>query len=233
MFILWVKIFPSHQVAYRTNSLLLCECASDLTFQFTLLRSTDVFTLVTLNQLLFLSLGHTFLSSFIFAREECPLYLECPLNPYLGTFIHPVQHDLVPTQMPSSWKLLNKYGMNLNFIFFVNILHFPGCMSLLSHSLLYPLPLTPHMHWLWTLWGMSYVLFCVSWDLQALCHARHKVDPCDKIFAILWGWLLCFWNAISDWKWYASFVNPPNSQNLMLVLNVSCPFWNFSPSFII
>lgn len=125
VFILWVKIFPSHQVAYRTNSLLLCECASDITFQFTLLRSTDVFTPVTLNQLLFLSLGHTFLSSFIFAREECPLYLECPLNPYLGSFIHPVQHDLVPTQMPSSWKPLNKYGMNLNFIFFVKHSSFP------------------------------------------------------------------------------------------------------------
>ena len=86
VFTLWVKIFPCHHVAYRANSLLLCEYASDLTFQFTLLPSTDVFTPVTLNQLLCLSLGHTLLSSFIFACEECPLYLECPFNPYLGNF---------------------------------------------------------------------------------------------------------------------------------------------------
>lgn len=86
---------------------------------------TGIFTPVTLNQSLFLSLGHTLLNPFIFAHEECPLYLECPFNPYLGTFIHPVQHDLVPMQMPGSWELLNKYGMNLNFIFFVKHSSFP------------------------------------------------------------------------------------------------------------
>ena len=38
--------------------------------------------------------------------------------PIWGAFIHPVQLNLVPIQIPGTWMLLSEYRMNLNFTFF-------------------------------------------------------------------------------------------------------------------